>query len=81
MKVSYYCIKKVLLNNLEEYNEYFIVGEIYDFTKDHVLEHEPYTHYSNWESYHLSQKELDNFFINKIQLDREKTLNKILEND
>jgi hypothetical protein len=80
-KVEYICIKQFEIKDLDEYNNYFVVGSIYTFIKDYRLSTYPYTHYNNNKRKNLNEEELNIFFINKKYSDREVLINKILEND
>jgi len=84
---KYICIKEVLLKTIwkadyNNYKSYFILNNIYDFVKE-VNSVFPYTHKTlvPFKFFYFKSEEMDEFFIKKSIIDREKIINKILEDN
>lgn len=88
---KYVCIKKVSLINENDYDiinykKYFVINNVYEFINPNLIDELDehifqYTHSSEKGGYHFTHKEMNDFFIKKSIIDREKIINKILKDD
>lgn len=83
---KFYCIKEVLLNDHDNttvinYNNYFKVGDIYDFLFENTeYSSYNYVHKNSTVFYRFKSSEIEEFFISIDEM-RNQIINNILEND